>query len=68
MSKANDTSNFSPDTSQVRELRDDELAKVSGGLDASKNEVAIETLEGFAAYQKFANQIITDNKDPGGKY
>jgi len=33
----------SRETSQVRELRDDELETVSGGLDASKNEVAIET-------------------------
>jgi hypothetical protein len=56
------------DISQVRELRDDELEKVSGGYDASKNEVAIETVEGFVAYQKVVNQIITDNKDPGGKY
>ena len=56
------------DTSQVSELRDDELEKVSGGLDPSKNEVAIETVEGFVAYQKVVNQIITDNKDPEGKY
>ena len=27
---------------QVRELRDDELENVSSGLDASKNEVAVE--------------------------
>jgi hypothetical protein len=37
MSKSNDTL-------QVRELRHDELEKVSGGFDASKNEVAIETV------------------------
>ena len=28
----------------MRELRDDELEKVSGGLDAGKNEVAVEGL------------------------
>ena len=41
MSKSNDSSKLGRAT-QVRELRDDELEKVSGGLDAGKNEVAVE--------------------------
>ena len=40
MSKSNDSSARSRHA--VRELRDDELENVSGGLDASKNEVAVE--------------------------
>jgi hypothetical protein len=42
MSKTNDTSKLA---SRDRELRDDELDAVSGGnYDASKNELAIETV------------------------
>jgi hypothetical protein len=41
MSKSNDSSKLGR-APQVRELRDDELEKVSGGLDANKNEVAVE--------------------------
>ena len=41
MSKSSDSSKLGRAT-QVRELRDDELENVSGGLDASKNEVAVE--------------------------
>jgi bacteriocin-like protein len=33
----------------VRELRDDELQKVSGGLDAGKNEVAVEGVVSVAS-------------------
>jgi hypothetical protein len=41
MIKTNDTSKLGR-APQVRELQDDELEKVSGGLDAGKNEVAVE--------------------------
>jgi bacteriocin-like protein len=38
--------------SQVHELQDDELEKVSGGFDASKNEVAIETVVNAGAQKQ----------------
>jgi hypothetical protein len=47
----------------MRELRDDELEKVSGGLDASKNEVAVEGVvgrRGVASEKKHVAKMCWD--------
>jgi hypothetical protein len=64
MSKTNDTLNLDS-TPQVRELRDDELEKVSGG-DASKNEIAIESVDAFRG--RYQLQLNTANSLLSGQH